>query len=149
MRSATPLAPSSGIGRAAEWLESLGRSLVLLEGPAIGQLRTELEVFDRILRDHIAGAQGGSERTSRAPTATRRALVSDHERFETSLDQLWGLVRIVEHDGHGGNRQALGQYARIFAEALERHRELENGPAGLPDATRPRPSSRSSAGNGN
>jgi hypothetical protein len=38
---------------------------------------------------------------------------------------LRGLLRIVERDDHGGNRQALGQYGRILAEALKEHRALE------------------------
>jgi len=43
----------------------------------------------------------------------------------TSIEQLWWFYRVVEGEDHGGHRQALGQYGRILAEALRRHRAEE------------------------
>lgn len=53
----------------------------------------------------------------------RRAerLLADHQRFGESILELQTLREIVRQDGHGGNRQALGQYWRLVWEALARH----------------------------
>ncbi len=61
----------------------------------------------------------------------RRGLAADHERFRTSVQQLWWFYAIVEREDHGGNRQALGQYGRLVCEALRRHRAEERGVGGF------------------
>lgn len=57
------------------------------------------------------------------PASRRRAerLLADHEQFGESILELRALREIVRRDGHGGNRQALGQYWRLVWEALARH----------------------------
>jgi hypothetical protein len=52
-----------------------------------------------------------------APELLRR----EHRIFPGSLEQLRWFGRLVERNDHGGNRQALGQYLRIFLEAVGRH----------------------------
>ncbi len=81
-----------------------------------------MEAFTREVERHLTestAAPGGRGETDRA------RLAREHERFRTSVDQLVAILAVVEQDDHGGHRQALGQYGRIFTEALRLHRTDE------------------------
>ncbi|HXW66425.1 MAG TPA: hypothetical protein VEL82_00850 [Thermoplasmata archaeon] len=110
-----------------EWLDRFGRALVLLDErplPEVGavvadaaaRVRDHIRTFDRVLLGPAEGAIARGE-SSR--------LIADHRWFETSLEQLDWCYGIVAREDHGGHRQALGQYARLLAEALRRHRARE------------------------
>jgi hypothetical protein len=57
----------------------------------------------------------------RAGSTDVRTLRREHAALSDALDELHGLVELVRGDGHGGNRQALGQYWRLLREALDLH----------------------------
>ena len=108
------------------WIDRLDRlsaGLVLLEPVPLHEIEAFFRDLDRTLSDHLASARS----LDRRPRGSGlEALVrADHERLPTSLDQLWWFYGIVARDDHGGHRQALGQYGRLLAEALRRHRDEE------------------------
>ncbi len=82
----------------SDWREGWGR-----------HVRASERLLDSLPADHRAG------------TTDAQTLRREHGALVGSLDELSALVEIVRHDGHGGNRQALGQYWRLLREALERH----------------------------
>jgi len=111
-----------------EWLEGWSYALVLLEEYPLADLRRAVSVVEDRVRAHRASADAwvGALRSADEETARgAQVLLHDHEWFVTSLEQLDWFLRVVEDDDHGGNRQALGQYGRVFAEALRRHRRDE------------------------
>lgn len=111
-----------------DWMEQWSLGLVLLEEYPLSEVRTALKAVERAVRAHRTSADRwvAPLRTADEETARRaRVIMSDHEWFETSLEQFWWFVRVVETEDHGGNRQALGQYGRVLAEALRRHRRDE------------------------
>lgn len=103
--------------------ERFSVGLVLLEDPGAELLRREVEEFAGAVRAHL----GASTRTGLASTGLEDPsnLGEEHRRFLDSLEVLSWLLGIVERDGHGGNRQALGQYGKILTEALRLHRDRE------------------------
>jgi len=111
-----------------DWLEAWSYGLVLLEEYPRPDVLAAVTSVDRAVRAHRASfdpwliaLHAEDEETSRAI----RVLVSDHQWFETSIEQFWWFFRVVDKEDHGGHRQALGQYGRVFAEALRRHRADE------------------------
>lgn len=115
-----------------DWFDRVSGNLVLLEEYAPGELRAAVEAMARALDAHLAES-GSRPRLGVAGTGeTSRAAVldADHERLRASAEQLRALLRVVERDDHGGNRQALGQYGRVLTEALRRHRRDERSTAG-------------------
>lgn len=121
-------APPRSFDAMIEWLEQWSYCLVLLEEYPLRDLRAALTTVERAVRSHRASADRwvAPLRTADAETARgARLILSDHEWFETSLEQFWWFFRVVEAEDHGGHRQALGQYGRILAEALRRHRRDE------------------------
>ncbi len=118
-----PPAPE-GFDPFVAWLGRLGDQLVLLEEYSLPDLRDAMETAARRIQRHIDASPamaGWAEPDS--PLTTVATLVrNDHRWFEVSLEELRGLVRVVEREDHGGHRQALGQYARLVAAALVRHR---------------------------
>ena len=111
-----------------DWLEGWSTNLVLLEEYPLPEVRAALDAVDRAVRAHRTGADRQLQSlpaSSDAAARGRRILLSDHVWFETSLDQLWWFYRVVEQEDHGGHRQALGQYGRVLAESLRRHRTDE------------------------
>ncbi len=123
-----------------EWVDGVSRNLVLLEPYPLPQVASWVDAVDRAVRDHLSAYRAltvpGAVGRRGADLATlRRTLEEDHARFRVSLDQLRWFFRVVEEDDHGGNRQALGQYGWVLAEALRRHRRDERayfGRAELP-----------------
>jgi hypothetical protein len=125
---ATVAAPPLDIDAAIERFDRLSSNLVLLESGPLSEVRDALRVFDAAVRGHLASAEAAGGRAAPASgdgATTAGILESDHRRFLISLDQLWWFFRVVESDDHGGHRQALGQYGRLLAEALRRHRADE------------------------
>ena len=114
---------------------------MLLENYPVPDLRAAVTAVESAVRTHreatdpwIAALLGGDEEVSR----TARVVPHDHEWFVTSLDQFEWFLRVVEGENHGGHRQALGQYGRVLAEALRRHRHDERWLEAQGAARRPR-----------
>jgi len=111
-----------------EWFESVSYRLVLLEEYPL----TEVQEMVRVVSDAVA-LHGRIEdpllaavpRPSAEEETLIRILVADHAWFRTSAEQLEWFLSIVVREDHGGHRQALGQYGRVFAESLRRHRADE------------------------
>ena len=121
-------APPEDFDETVEWLEGWGYGLVLLEEYALSDVTAAVRAVERAVRGHraqwdprIRAVRPGDEASDRAV----RVVLSDHEWFEISLEQLSWFLRVVEKEDHGGHRQALGQFARVLAEALRRHRRDE------------------------
>jgi len=111
-----------------EWLEAWSAKLVLLEEYPLADLESAVSVVANRVRAHRTGADRwvGALRVVDDEMARGAKLVlHDHEWFVTSLEQFDWFLRVVEGDDHGGHRQALGQYGRVLAEALRRHRNDE------------------------
>ena len=111
-----------------DWLEGWSYALVLLENYTLSDLRAAIAAVASAVRSHREAADpwiipllGEDDETSRAA----RVVLHDHAWFVTSLEQFDWFFRVVEGDDHGGHRQALGQYGRVLAEALRRHRRDE------------------------
>lgn len=100
-------------------------ALVLLEPIDRAELDRALAEFAAAVREHVA-LWHDRDREPRL-FGTLDLLREEHRRFLGSLEVLDWLTEIVRRDDHGGNRQALGQYGKILAEALGRHRLLERG----------------------
>jgi hypothetical protein len=113
-----------------EEFDRLSGGLVLLAPAPLAEVRRRIERFECALRGHLSAPLSGP------PEAVAR-LDGEHRRFRTSIDQLWWFYRIVEADDHGGHRQALGQYGRLVAEALRRHRAEERELASVRSAPGP------------
>jgi hypothetical protein len=111
-----------------DWFELVSYNLVLLAEYDLEEIRRAIEVVEREIVRHCTEA-GESRDLLRASSTELRVLAdvldSDHRWFATSLEQLDWFFRLVERDDHGGNRQALGQYGRAFAESMRRHRSDE------------------------
>jgi hypothetical protein len=108
-----------------DWLEGWSYLLVLLEPFSLADIHGAMAAVDAAVRRDrsatdrwVAPLQSADEETARGA----RIVLSDHEWFETSLEQFEWFYRVVEEEDHGGHRQALGQYGRVLAEALRRHR---------------------------
>lgn len=115
--------------RLIEWFDLFSHRLVLLDESPRGELRGALEAMSEAVRRHCLdfGAALRSCAAANDPGAARaRTLLADHARYTTSLDQLWWFYGVVEREDHGGHRQALGQYGRVLAESLRRHRSEEH-----------------------
>ena len=123
-------APPTDLDALVDWFDRLSYSLVLLEEYPPSELAAAVERIDRAVREHVRRVEatwGSAEAVDRTGRELRRLLASDHLRFAASLEQLaWFLHRVTD-DSLGGHGQALGQYGRVFAEALRRHREDERG----------------------
>lgn len=137
MRS--PVAPPQpALDRAYLWavleedvdrFESMSTGLVLLEPYPLAEVRRRIGELQREVRAHSAAAEARLDERARPDEPPGPSLVklvrSDHRWFEMSFEQIDWFLQIAERDGHGGNRQALGQYGRLLAEAVRRHLEDE------------------------
>ncbi len=107
--------PLDSIDAAIDRFDRLSIGLVHLDPVPLDDLRRQVGSFLHVLTVHLESAGPGI-----APLLER-----EHERFGASIEQVRGLLRVVEGEDHGGHRQALGQYGKILAEALRRHRQDE------------------------
>lgn len=120
--------PPADLDQLVDWLEHVSYNLVLLEEYSLAEIRSALDTVTRAVEQHRGSPLPRPEdRAARHRALATRAnvLESDHVWFGTSLEQLWWLYGVVERDNHGGHRQALGQYGRLLAESLRRHRADE------------------------
>ena len=120
--------PPGSFDELVDWLERWSYGLVLLEEYPLSEIRGALVAVSDAVATHrraadrrIAALPPTDEETARGV----KLLLSDHEWFEISLEQLWWFFHVVETEDHGGHRQALGQYGRVLGEALRRHRSDE------------------------
>lgn len=150
-RAVDPARPPADLDALIDWFEEFSYELVLLEEFSLEEIRAALDAFEREVRRHVDAnppAPRGPP-AGRDPAERAAILASDHAWFRTSLDQLEWFYAVVARDDHGGNRQALGQYGRVFSEALRRHRSDERSDR-PPGPGRERPSiSRALSGNRN
>jgi hypothetical protein len=108
-----------------DWLERWSYGLVLLEEYPLADVRAAITEVENAVREHRISADrwaGPLQLADEEAARGAKVLLSDHEWFETSLEQFWWFFRVVEKEDHGGHRQALGQYGRVLGEALRRHR---------------------------
>jgi hypothetical protein len=113
--------PPSELDPLVEWIDAVSQNLVLLEPYSLDDLRRAVAAVEAALDGHIAVPVPPTVETPRADE-----LRADHLRYRVSLEELRGLLRVVENDDHGGHRQALGQYGRVLAESVRRHRASES-----------------------
>jgi len=111
-----------------DWFELVSSNLVLLEEYSITDIRSALETLTGAIDAHRREASLDPpdppfEASEHADLA--QLLSVDHEWFRISVEQLYWCFAVVEREDHGGNRQALGQYGRVLAESLRRHRSDE------------------------
>jgi hypothetical protein len=109
------------------WLEVASDGLVLLQAYRLDELRAMVRRVAEVVATHTREYDGrlGAAPLPGGRPATWALLRADHAWFSVSLEQLAWFFGIVENEDHGGHRQALGQYGRLLAEALRRHRDLE------------------------
>ncbi|MGI0071639.1 MAG: hypothetical protein ACRECT_06190 [Thermoplasmata archaeon] len=135
-------APPADLDDLIDWFDRVSTNLVLLEEYPRPAIRRAIDRLERGVREHVASfdarlTEGGVPPGTLADA--RAILRADHAWFSISIEQLEWFFEIVERDDHGGHRQALGQYGRVFAEALRRHRSDERaylGPSGTGSAGR-------------
>lgn len=142
--------PFGGLDETLEWFDRFSLSLVRLEPFSLDEVRRSVERFGDAVNDHLVASRATSRRPATGPGGSgSERLELEHERFRASIAELNELLAVVERDDHGGHRQALGQYGRIFAEALRVHRgeELATGPRSA--AGRVDPPGRGARGNHN
>ena len=111
-----------------DWFERASTGLVLLAEYALSDLERATRTFEARVAAHVREYARRVEATepARGALAEARSLLrADHAWFGTSNEQLDWFYRIVASDDHAGHRQALGQYGRVFAESLRRHRADE------------------------
>ncbi len=122
-----PRSPPRDFDDLVEWFDRLSTNLVLLEEYPLDDLRGAMHSVDDAISAHVRSAEteisGAAADSSLADL--RAILRSDHAWFAISLEQLSWFLGIVEGEDHGGHRQALGQYGRLLAESLRRHRTHE------------------------
>lgn len=120
--------PPADFDELVEWLEGWSYRLVLLEEYPLADLQAAIAATGNAIRSHRTEIETRLSRIGPGGQGTAPLLQvvrSDHEWFEISVDQFGWFLRIVEGEDHGGHRQALGQFGRVLAEALRRHRRDE------------------------
>lgn len=135
--------PPDDLDLLIDWFDGFARGLVLLEEHDLEEIRRAIgSVRDAVIAHCARGTVPGLASPSFPPERERliRLLEAEHERFRTSVEQLAWFYSVVEREDHGGHRQALGQYGRVLAESLRRHRADELAlelPRDTPGALRP------------
>ncbi|MFZ0699442.1 MAG: hypothetical protein WAN74_04555 [Thermoplasmata archaeon] len=123
--SVDPARPPAALEELVDWFEALSYGLVLLEPYLLADVRRAMGRFHHEVRLHSERAEVPLAHAAVRADALGRSLTellrADHRWFKTSFEQLDWFLRIAEENGHGGNRQALGQYGRLVAEAVRRH----------------------------
>ena len=147
--SVDPHAPPADLDRLIDWFDAFSRRLVLLEECSLGEIRIALGAVSGSVLDHCRlGPLANEARWAKGTGAVEllRLLESEHARFLTSIEELGKIGSIVTGDDHGGNRQALGQYGRAFAESFRRHRADERSLGSQHPDPGPTPASRPASG---
>ncbi|HYB63023.1 MAG TPA: hypothetical protein VEE86_01190 [Thermoplasmata archaeon] len=139
---------------AVERFDRFAAGLVRLEPFSLEEVRRSVGTFvgrvERHLREHGGGGPPPSgEPRPRQPVRRGPDLGLEHERFRSSIVELSAYLAVVERDDHGGHRQALGQYGRIFAEALRLHRGDERAETARTGRASPPPPEAGSLSNHN
>ena len=122
--------PPAELDPLIDWFERVSHRLVLLEEYALEDLARMVRTVGSAVALHGEVEDprlAALPRSSAEAEALVRRLRADHAWFRSSTAQLEWFLSIVENEDHGGHRQALGQYGRVYAESLRRHRadELE------------------------
>ncbi|MGA8542015.1 MAG: hypothetical protein WB947_00505 [Thermoplasmata archaeon] len=133
--------PPANFDALIDWFDRISTNLVLLEEYPIADLEGAIRAFEAGVRTHVQrfeGLLGPTAPESGTGAGARSILRVEHAWFAVSMEQLDWCYGIVEHEDHGGHRQALGQYGRVFAEALRRHRRDERRYFPSADAESPR-----------
>lgn len=118
----------TGFDELIDWFELVSYSLVLLEEFRLPDIRSAVAKIEGAVLAHVRSPPEEASRPAKKRAQIsdlQRVVDADHLWFRTSLDQLQWFLSVVERDDHGGNRQALGQYGRLLAESLRRHRRDE------------------------
>jgi hypothetical protein len=116
-------APPTEFDPYVDWFEAISDRLVLLEPYALRDVQGMIGRTQQVLTAHMQQEIPVPERSpAAADFELREVLASDHRWFLRSVEQLGWFLGIVVADDHGGHRQALGQYGRVLAEAVIRHR---------------------------
>jgi hypothetical protein len=119
-------APPTEFDPYVDWFEAVSYRLVLLEPYALRDIEEMIHRTQHVLTSHMREEISAPAAGSRAADRElREVLASDHRWFLRSVEQLGWFLGIVVAEDHGGHRQALGQYGRILAEAVVRHRRDE------------------------
>jgi hypothetical protein len=116
--------PPRDLDLLVDWFEQVCYQLVLIVDWPLEDIQGAVAVFSSSVAAHITEAEPTPTGSS-ADNELGQILSADHRWFATSVDQLGWFLRVVETEDHGGHRQALGQYGRVFAEAVRRHRTDE------------------------
>jgi len=107
-----------------DWFEQVSYQLVLLADWPLFEVERAVTIFAGAVNEHIRTTSlTGAD--SAAEDEVGQVLAADHRWFATSIEQLGWFLGVVQREDHGGHRQALGQYGRLFAEAMRRHRADE------------------------
>jgi hypothetical protein len=120
--------PPADFDALVAWFERWSYGLVLLEEYPLTDVRRALLDVERGVREHLRTFDTvlvSPVHPTTEPAEVRSILRADHAWFLVSLEQLEWFYRVVEGEDHGGHRQALGQYGCVLAEALRRHRDVE------------------------
>jgi len=123
-----------------DWLEGWSYNLVLLEEYPLSDVQAAVRTVASAVREHSDSANrwlAAAPLTGVEFARGVRLVQNDHVWFLTSLEQFTWFLRVVEGEDQGGHRQALGQYGRILAEALRRHRRDERWLEGKAGPRRP------------
>jgi len=138
---ATIPSPPRGFDGFIRWVGEWSDQLVLLEEIPLEQVRSAVRTTCGRVEEHLRSVEGWERRLPSPDRAAELVTIlrSDHRWFESSLQELSGLLAVVEGEDHGGHRQALGQYGRLLAAALVRHRRDELELERLPPAEGTRP----------
>ena len=137
-------APPDGLDALVEWFERVSYDLVLIVDHPLKDVVDAVGRFSDAVSEHVRAADPKLGTTAPSDELAR-VITADHAWFATSVEQLRWFLRVVETEDHGGHRQALGQYGRIFAEAFRRHRADEARylraretrlPRGVPESSR-------------
>lgn len=116
-------APPEDFDAFVTWFEGVSYRLVLLEEYPLDDVRRAVLTAQRVLTAHMRRPIPEPPADFAAESREScRILRSDHAWFLGSVEQLGWFWSIVAGEDQGGHRQALGQYGRILAEAVRRHR---------------------------
>jgi hypothetical protein len=140
-------APPARLDDLIEWFDRVSYRLVLLEEYTVPDVDAAIRCLEGAVRAHLDAEEVRPSGRPTPPADPRlgRLIAADHVRFPDSLEQLrWFYRRVTEAPigEAGGHRQALGQYGRVLAEALRRHRQDERrylGMLRIGDAAEARP----------